>query len=137
MFKMHLLGYFFIVMGVLVFFGIAIPIVTFFKVRKYKKVEGKIVRLDSRPGTAGNDLDVIIITPVAEYQVGEKKFLTYITWPAIASHYPIGRIVLLAIPENKPENPTHVMYKRWLKDFLQLFFSGILLVWLGRFFLKF
>ncbi|MBC8112160.1 MAG: hypothetical protein H7Y04_13975 [Verrucomicrobia bacterium] len=100
-------------------------------------MEGTVVRIDISSGTAGNDLDCEIITPVAVYQVGEKKFYMNIVYPVIRTNYKIGMKVPIGFPKDNPAKPTHLTYKTWIKDFFQFFIGGLLIIWLGYFFLGF
>jgi hypothetical protein len=134
---MYLLGYFFLVIGVLIFCGIAIPFISILNARKYMKVVGTVVRIDVSSGTVGNDLDCEIFTPVVVYEVGEKQFYMNLIYPIVHTNYPIGTKVPIGFPKDNPDNPTHLTYKIWIKDFFQFFISGLLLIWVGYFLLGF
>lgn len=100
-------------------------------------MEGVVIKINVSTGTSWGEYggsDCEIVTPMAEYVYEQKTYFMNVIWPADPNDYSIGKKVMIAFPKDNPANPIHFTPKRWLKEFYEGFFGGLVMIASGIFF---
>ena len=129
-----MLGYFFVFSGVLMLASTCFKIAKWFKIQKYTKVEGKIIRIDTEPWTDEHGRESEINTPVVMFSLGDGMNHYFGMLSEYSTRYPVGTPVRVVFPPGQPKKAEVFDKKQWVKDLLWDFPLAIATTLLGIYF---